>query len=370
MSALNEKAARDLAPGQTLNDTVVRGLSLRAFDERKSFYVFYRTKTGTQRRPKIGDWGSITLTQARAAARQMLAEVALGRDPGAVRMEAKAEPRVSDLWAEFWKRHASKKKSGLEDLRQWGLHLAPRFADMKLSAVTYSNVSDMMDAMKETPYAANRALALLSTMFNFGRRPLEWTARNPTEGVKRYKEAKRERYMRGEETARIVEILDREAAKNPASVVFLYLLILTGARKSEIAAAKWDWVEGNVLKLPDSKTGAKPVYLPPQALDVMARLPRTRGTITGIKSPQKVWERVRVEAGCPDLRIHDLRHSFASAALAAGLSLAQIGELLGHKTAQTTKRYAHLMEEVGVASATAAADRIMGSARMAEAMAE
>src|SRR6185312_8944359 len=119
----------------------------------------------------------------------------------------------------------------------------------------------------------------------------------------------------------------------------------------EIWEARWDWLDGNVLRLPDSKTGAKPVYLPPEAMDVIDALPRTSGTITGIGPPYKLWYKVRKAAGCPDLRLHDLRHSFASAGLAQGLSLAQIGELLGHASTQTTMRYAHLVEDAAHAAA-------------------
>jgi len=356
---LNEKSIKAALPGEVLKDANIKGLHLRCFAESKGFYLYYRTKAGMQRRPKLGDHGSITLAQARKVAQEMLAQVAAGRDPSLDRADARAEPTMQDLWDEYWKRHGAKKKSSDQDLRNWNLHILPRFAKNKLSAMTYSMVADLMDDMKGSPIAANRTLALLSKMFNFGHRPLEWLDKNPCNGVQRYKEVKRKRYMRGEEAAKIAELLDAAAKDSPASVAFIYLLILTGARKGEIADAKWAWLDGNILNLPDSKTGAKSVYLPPQALDVLDRLPRTNGTITGIQSPKKLWERVRKDAGCPDLRLHDLRHSFASAALAAGLSLAQIGELLGHKSTQTTKRYAHLVEDVATAAATAAADRIM-----------
>jgi len=140
-------------------------------------------------------------------------------------------------------------------------------------------------------------------------------------------------------------------------VAFIYLLILSGARKGEIAAARPEWLDGDVLRLPDSKTGEKPVYLPPAAMAVIARLPRTRsGTLTGILDPKKFWEGIRTRAGCPDLRMHDLRHTFASAAISAGLTLAQIGELLGHSSTQTTQRYAHLIEEAAHTAAAQTAD--------------
>lgn len=367
-SLLSDKAAKAAKPGDVLTDATVRGLSLRVFAESRSFYLYYRTKAGVQRRPKLGEYGSITLAQARKVAQEMLTEVAAGRDPAQTRQVARAAPTMTDLWDEYWKRHGSKKKSGNQDQDNWNRHVSGALGSLKLEAVTYSKVSDLVDKMKGSPIAANRVLSLLSTMFNFACRPLEWTEKNPCRGVKRYPENKRRRYMVGEEAAKIAEQLDLEAEANPAGVAFLYLLILTGARKGEIAGARWDWLSGNVLSLPDSKTGAKSVYLPPQALEVINRLPRTTGTITGIKSPQYLWLRVRKGAGCTDLHMHDLRHSFASAALSAGLSLSQIGELLGHKSTQTTKRYAHLVEDVATAAASATADHIMAGMKKTPAL--
>jgi integrase len=356
---LSDKNIRKAPIGSTLRDLTVRGLHFRKTASGGAFYLYYRTKAGIERRPKLEDHGIISLTEAREIARTMLGDVARGLDPAAIAKVRTIEPTVDDLWTEFWKRRASRKKSGLEDARSYRNHIQPRFGSRPLSYVTYSRLSDMMDDMSERPIAANRVLALTSTMFNFAVAPLGWCAANPAKAVRRNRERKRRRYMKGEEAARISEVLHAAGKENPQSVAFIYLLIMTGARTGEIAGAQWSWLEGNVLRLPDSKTGEKTIYLPQVAIDLIDRLPKTSGTITGIKRPKKLWERIRKEAGCPDLRLHDLRHSFASAALSAGLSLAQIGELLGHKSTQTTARYAHLVEEVGVAAATATADVIM-----------
>ena len=357
---LNERAIKAAAPGDILRDATIAGLHLRAFPSKKTFYLYFRTKAGKERRPKLGDYGSITLTQARAAAQKMLAEVALGKDPIAVRAELKNEPTVADLWARFDKDRASKKKSAKEMKRVWPVVLEPLFGKKRLSEITYASVTKMMENMADTPIQANRALAQLSSMFGFALAPLQWVEKNPCHKVTRYPENKRKRYATGEEVAAIARELEVRRADSPASVAFIYLLILTGARKGEIGGAKWDWLDGNVLRLPDSKTGAKSVYLPEKAMEILSALPRTTGTLTGIKSPQKLWESVRVAANCPDMHLHDLRHSFASAALAAGIPLDQIGELLGHKSAQTTKRYAHLVEEAAAKAAAATGDRIAG----------
>lgn len=356
---LNERNIQTIQPGEVLRDKLVRGLQLRAFTNSKSFYLSYTSKAGVQRKPKLGELGQITTPQARQIAQDMLAQVAMGQDPSRLRAIARGEPSVADLWDEYWAQRGSKKKSGASDAYNYKRFIAPRFATHKLSHVRYEDVAGMVEALSATPTQANRVLALASTLFGYAIKPLRWAADNPCLGVARNKETKRRRYMAGEETARIAQALDKRAATDPASVAFIYLLILTGARKGEIAAAKWEWIKGNTIALPDSKTGAKTIHLPPAAMDVLDKLPRTSGTLTGIKDPKKLWGSVRAEAGCPDLRLHDLRHSFASAALSAGLSLAQIGELLGHRHAQTTMRYAHLVEDAAQAAVAVAADHIM-----------
>lgn len=355
---LSEKTIKAAIPGDVLRDASISGFHVRCFEQRKSFYLYFRTKAGKERKPKIGDYGSITLAQARAVARDMLAEVAGGKDPSAIRQAERDEKTLTDLWDAYWKRHGSKKKSAKDDEGLWRRYLVADFGKLKLSEIDYEKIADKMDALSTTPIGANRMLSLLSKMFNFGILPLKYATTNPCKGVRKYPENKRKRYMTNDEAAALSAILARDAEKNPASIAFLYLLILTGARKGEIANARWSYLQGNVLAMPDGKNGAKPVYLPPAAMEVIAKLPRTTGTITGIKSPQKVWLRIRKEANCTDLHLHDLRHSFASVALSAGLSLAQIGELLGHANTQTTKRYAHLIDDAAHVAVTAVADQI------------
>ncbi|NDB69235.1 MAG: DUF4102 domain-containing protein [Methylocystaceae bacterium] len=360
---LNEANIKLAKVGDILNDDKVKGLSLRIFPIRKSFYLFYRVN-GTQRRPKIGDYGSMTLAQARSAAKTILAKAQLGQDPYAEKQKAQKEKTISDLWSEFKVHRVDNRKTGknYEDL--YRLHIEPRFAKKKLSDMNYSNISKMMTEMKNTPVSANHALTVLSMMFGFALDPLEWVSKNPCTKVQRYKEVPRKRYMAGEEAAKIAEILNADKAQYPASVAFIYLLILTGARCGEIKKAKWSMLQGNKIVLKEHKTDRtgddRVVRLPAAAMDLIETLPRVaNGTITGILSPKTYWKSVQKRAGCPDLRLHDLRHSFASAALSAGLSLAQIGELLGHKSAQTTKRYAHLVDECAEAAASSAADQIM-----------
>lgn len=354
MTELNEKAIKAAANGDILRDADIAGLHLRCFPTKKVFYLYFRTKRGQERRPKLGSYGDITLTQARKVAKDMLSEVAAGKDPQAIRVDTRNEPTVADLWAEYWKRHGSRKKSGDGDLRNWSKHLAPALGRLRLSEVTFERVADMHESISEDgPVVANRVLALASKMFNFAHRPLKWApADNPCRGVKRNKETKRRRKASREELVRIIARLRTELeTPNVASAAFVWLLLFTGARKGEIAAAKHANVHGNRILLDEHKTDdgghARVIYLPPAAREVIDKyLPVTSGTLTGILSPKKFWTKVCAEENLPDLTLHDLRRTFASVALSTGqLSLEQVMQMLGHASAQTTKVYAWLMED-------------------------
>lgn len=350
-------------PGQTLNDDVVTGLSLRCLATKKSWSLYYRFR-GQQRRPTLGDYPTFSLADAREVARGILKQVAQGIDPSAEKQDSRGAPTMADLWDEYWKRAASK-KSAAEDKRLWRNYLEPAVRKLPVRELALAQASDVMAQQPDTPVQANRVLALLSTMLNhaeaLGWRPV---GSNPCRHVKRYKEQKRRRYMTPDEARAIAALLEKYKAAHPQAVAFIYLLILTGARKGEIAKAHWFQTQGNKLVLAEHKTDGtgtpRTIHLPAVVVDLLATLPRTSGTIVGIKDPKKLWEKIRVEAGCPDLRLHDLRHSFASAAVSAGLTLAQIGELLGHSSTQTTARYAHLMNDAAQQAVNVVADELNG----------
>jgi integrase len=193
---------------------------------------------------------------------------------------------------------------------------------------------------------------------------------NPRKHIKKYREDKRERFLSAAELRRVGEVLremEAEGLEMPSAIAAVRLLILTGCRLNEIMTLKWEFIDldTGVLNLPDSKTGAKIVYLGKPAIDTLRRLPRLPGNpwvIYGIKPGSRLidlqpfWQRLRARAGLKDARIHDLRHTFASAAVAAGQGLPMIGKLLGHTQVATTARYAHLAAD----PVKAAADRVAG----------
>jgi integrase len=215
---------------------------------------------------------------------------------------------------------------------------------------------------------ANRTTALLSSMLAFavarGFRP-----DNPARGIKKYRQRDHDRFLSPEELKTLGEALTLAEAdgENPFAIGAIRLLLLTGCRKNEILSLRWAWVdfERASLRLPDSKTGAKTVPLAAPALELLRAMPRIEGNDHVFPSAkgggyfvglQKVWARIRDMANMPDVRLHDLRHSFASVGAASGDSLYIIGKLLGHAQSRTTQRYAHLADE----PLRAAAERISG----------
>jgi integrase len=352
---------KDAAPGSTLYDERVRGLHVRVSSKARTFYLYFRTRGGLERRPKVGVWPTISLERAREIGREWLHIVAGGGDPVSDWQKERMAKSVAELAATYLERHAAQKKSGDEDKRMLDGYILPKLGRLRAQDITRSDIEGLHAGLKKTPAQANRVLALMSKMFALAER---WEMRphnsNPCHGIPRYREAKRRRYMRPGEAGSIFAAIQRHAAQYPQQAAFLTLLMFTGARPGEIAAARWSDLRDNRIELVEHKTdrtgAVRVIFLPPQAMEAIARLPRTSGTITGIQSPRHLWEIVCAEAGIPDLRLYDLRHSFASAGLQADMTLAQIGELLGHRSTQTTLRYAHLMEERGVEQATRAAD--------------
>lgn len=353
---MNNQAIQSAQPGGIIRDPKTPGLHLKVTATgQRSWYLYYRTRAGRERRPKLGAYPLMTIASARQLARQMLLDVAAGRDPSGEVKAQRQSPTVAALIDRYLVEVASRRKTAKEIERLLTRHVRPAIGPRKVNEVRYSDIAELHASMRATPYQANRMLAATSRMFVQAIR-YGWRTDNPCRGVELFKEEKRRRYMGVQEAAAIAAALEARRESHPYHVAFLYLLIMTGARVSEIGNARWDHLQGNRLELPDSKTGRpRTVYLPKAVTDVLGTLPRTSGTICGIKTPKKLWHDVRREAGCPDLRLHDLRHSFASAALSAGLTLAQIGELLGHRNSQTTMRYAHLMEDMGTTAVEATA---------------
>jgi integrase len=347
----------------------------------KSYAVDYRAGSGRgapKRRLTIGKHGSPwTPEMARAEAKRLLAEVAAGRDPATARQQERDALTFGELIDLYLAEGAGHKKASTlkADRGRIEHHLRPLLGKLRADRTGRAEIERMRNAVaagktaekiasadKRRPGsvatggkgAAAQCVALVSSIYAFaiGR---GLGADNPARGVKKAPVRKVERFLSEAEIARLAAALDAEAQQsgNPYPSAAIRLLLLTGCRKGEIASLRWQHVdfERECLRLPDSKTGAKVVYLNAPARAVLQELPRMADNprvIPGMRADgagpaiDKVWARVRKAAGLADVRLHDLRHSFASVGAASGLSLPIIGALLGHKHAATTARYAHL----------------------------
>jgi integrase len=328
------------------------------------------------RRMKLGSYPSMTIKDAREVARSHLLRVALGEDPMGQREKANTEATIDQLWAECEKTVYNRGKDwDREAKRLYEKRLKPKLGKFRCTAVTYARVKEVRDGLRDIPIEANRALAVLSRMLKEALR-LEWRkadAGNPCLLVERYPERKRTRYASPEELELIGKALDKRIASDLSGVAFLYLLLYSGARPSEIENGKPDQVKRKVVdghvvgvlrlkgKTSDETGEERAVFLPPQAMRVLDMLPPEREHLAGRKRlPRRLWAEVRDEVGCPDLWARDSRRTFASVAFSEDISIHQVGELLGHASIQTTKIYAKLMEKKAHAAAAKTAGLMAG----------
>ena len=236
---LTEKTIKAAQPGDVLYDKKITGLYMRVFENRRGYYLYYRTKTGGQRRPKVGIPDIMTLGQAREIAKSLLLQVASGEDLMAKRKQARAAPTMAALCTKYLEEYAPKKKSAADDKAMINRVILPKLGRMRVADVQYDDIATLHRSMAKTPVHANRVLALLSRMFTLAER---WEYRpqrtTPTRHVERYRENKRRRIMSPVEAAAIAAGLRKHAIVRPEAVLFIHLLVLTGARCGEVAAAR------------------------------------------------------------------------------------------------------------------------------------
>ena len=354
---LTDKYIRSLKPPETgfslHTDTEVPGFALRITAAgKRSFTLDYRIH-GRNRRMTLKPWPEYNASAARAVALEKRQLIGNGIDP----LDVKYADDVAELCAEVIRHLATtgKRPSTLRDYqRMVDQFIVPKIGRLQVKDVTRRDIERLHKSLADTPYQANRVLALLSRMFSLA---VHWEMieRNPVTGIEKFQEVARERYLTKEELKRLVAALDAFPDRNIASA--LALMMLTGCRKSEALQAEWDQfdLEAGVWTKPSHHTKQKRVHRVPlnaAAVQLLQTLPRIGphlfpGRVEGqpLQDIKKAWETLRQAAGAPDLRMHDLRHSYASMLASQNLSLPIIGQLLGHTQAQTTKRYAHLLDE-------------------------
>lgn len=403
MSARLTKSVVDRAkPEQSdyfLWDNELKGFGIKiSKGGRKSYVCKYRVgngRTAPTRRMTIGAHGSPwTVDQARAEARKLLGKVANGEDPAREKQDAKKQITVAQLCDLYLDQGIATKKASTiaTDKGRIARHIKPLLGRKKVLDVTRADIKRFMQDVANGKTSADiktglygraivrggkgtasRTVGLLGGIFSFAF-DCGMIETNPVRGIKRFADKKGDRYLSQQELVALGKALRDSLLDglNPQAIAILKLLIFTGARKGEIETLRWNEVDfdGGYLKLSDSKTGQKAIPLNAGALEVLAPIARVDGSPFVFPAHRgkghyegtpKVWRIVRSMAGIEDVRLHDLRHSFASIAVSGGASLPIIGALLGHTNSTTTQRYAHLHDDPLKAASEAVGNRIAAS---------
>ena len=354
-------------------DSDLPGFGVRVYRTGRRVYCVQTRGLAGPKRVTLGRHGEITADAARREAATVIDRIKRGEDPFPVAPEP--EPTVAALAERFLRAHVEVNCSA-NTRDSFGLivrkHIVPALGGLAVSAVERRHVVALHDSLSAMPTQANRTLAVLSAMFRLAEAwDLVAPGSNPCRGVRRYKETPRERFLSRDEYRRLGRVLseaEKDGSENPVAVAAIRLLLLTGCRRNEILTLQWDDVDrvAGELRLKDAKAGARRVPLTPAIEAVLSGIPRAGDNpwvIAGRRPGQRIgaihraWMRLRVRAGLEDVRLHDLRHGYASRALALGAGLPMIGRLLGHATVSATARYAHLSRD----SEKASAARVGGS---------
>lgn len=364
-----------------LHDGGAPGLHLRSTAKgTRTWYVSYRDASNRQHDHKLGRHPSMSPELARKSALTVLADVSRGSDPGAQkRQQRMKDATVTELADRFLSEHVEKKLKprSIEQYRSViELHIKPRLGGTGVNALTYNDVHALHGAMSDRPRQANDTVAVLRKMLALA---IDWGIRkdgvNPAARVKFYRENKRNRFLTREEFQRLAGVLAEEEAVGGGSdaPLAIRLLMTTGRRLSEILGLKWtdlDLEDGR-MRLAQSKVGARTFNLSDDVVALLKAVRSSRGEQNGyvvrggkpgrpLINLQKPWRRIRGKADLDDVRVHDLRHSYASFAAAAGDDLLRLKEMLGHRTIQTTQRYAHLTDKDVRASVNRVGDVLSG----------
>jgi integrase len=341
-------------------DGEIPGFGIRVLPSGKRSYLVQYRVGRKFRRMSLGLHGILTAEKARAKAINVLAQVGEGQDPAGARRLARDDLTVDELGRRVIEEHALLhcKPRTVDGYRYYlKAYIHDRIGHLRVGEISRADIARFHHDLRFAPVQANRCLQFLSKAFNlaevWGLRP---DGSNPCRHVAKYPEKKRERFLDAAELRRVGMVLremETEGIELPSAILAVRLLVLTGCRLNEIMTLKWEHVDFSecVLRLPDSKTGAKVVHLGQPAIGQLKEAARIgdnpwviTGTLEGrrLSDLQPFWQRVRARVGLKDVRIHDLRHTFASTALVAGQGLPMIGKLLGHTQVETTARYAHL----------------------------
>lgn len=346
---------------------VLTGFGLRVTPSGKKVFLVRAKVAGRLVKTTIGTFPQMGVAEARRVARAALDAIRAGKDPAAenaARQRAREQGEVTiaalaDRWFEEIVRPKRKPRTAADYEKLFAQHIAPALGDLAVKAITFDDVNRFHLSMARTPRRANYAVSTLRALLTFAEKvQLRAPLSNPCRGVEFFREGKRERFLSEPEIAAAADAIaqaERSGKIGPHAAAGLRLCLFTGARSGEIMAAKWEHLNAarRVIRLPDSKTNEpRTIHLSEAALSVLKTLPRVGPYIVAGNKPgepfknlSRSWIVARQYAGLGDVRLHDLRHSYASLAAGRGVSLHMIGRLLGHKVAATTQRYAHLARD-------------------------
>lgn len=359
---LSDQLVRDTEPPATGNrilyDTKLPGFGLRITAKGvRSFVLNYRFK-GRERRITIGQYPTWKLLAARKQAEHLRRQIDIGIDPLEERIADRTAPTVRDLFDRYAVEHLPTKapRSAADDRSMWVKDILPALGPSKVADLTSSDCDELHRAISlKRPTRANRVIEVLRKALNLAIR-WEWIDRNPASGARRNPEQKRTRYLSRAEVGRLVGALEDHPER--ASADALLFMLLTGCRRGEALSAQWSHVDlqHRIWTKPSAETKQRREHRIPYSLAVAEILERRRAETVGafifpgrlgapLVEVRRTWGKACEAAGLNKVRIHDLRHTFASLLASSGQSLLVVGELLGHSTPQTTKRYANLYDD-------------------------
>lgn len=334
----------------------------------KSFVVIKRTTTEPIK-VTIGHYPDVSIQQARTQAISILKEIAEGKNPNEKKRKFRQEMTLEELFDMFMERYSKRtKKSWKYDEREIPKHLGCWF-NRKISTITKPQVQKLHEkiSIENGIYQANRTLERLKSMYN---RAIDWgwEGTNPCNGIKKNKEVKRDRFLRPDELPRFFTALQNET--NEVARNYLWMLLLTGARKTNVLAMRWDEIdfELQIWRIPDTKNG-EPINIPLTSLAVQLLssikhesewvFPSATSSTGHLQDPKKAWKRILNQAGIENLRIHDIRRTLGSYQAITGASLHIIGKSLGHKSSISTQIYARLTNDPVRASMETATNKML-----------